>query len=61
MTRLAQNEHERLVAEARRVEALLRAALGMVEQADEARRGRRSRGAGGSEPRSRALAEPRRH
>ncbi len=35
VTRLAQAERERLFAEARRVEAQLRAALGMIEQADE--------------------------
>jgi cell division initiation protein len=34
ITRGAQNERERLFAEVRRVQALLRAALGMVEEAD---------------------------
>lgn len=34
ITRTAQNDRERLFAEARRVQALLRAALGMVDEAD---------------------------
>jgi cell division initiation protein len=36
VTRDAQGEHHRLQAEARRVEALLRAALGMIEESDRA-------------------------
>jgi ribosomal protein L4 len=34
--RTAQNERERLFAEVRRIEALLRSALGMVQEADRA-------------------------
>ncbi len=37
VTRAAQNERERLFAEARRVETLLRAALGMVEESQASR------------------------
>ena len=36
ITRAAQNERERLFAEARRIEALLRSALGMVEETEPA-------------------------
>jgi len=36
ITRSAQNERERLFAEVRRIEALLRSALGMVQEADRA-------------------------
>jgi len=39
ITRAAQADRERLFAEARRVEALLRSALGMVEEVDDGSRG----------------------
>ena len=57
ITRAAQGERERLFAESRRVETLLRAALGIVEETSHAARS----GGRGRRRRAAELAEPREH
>lgn len=51
ITRAAQNERERLFAESRRVEALLRSALGMVEETAQEPKSEPEAGMGSEEPR----------